>query len=374
MIMKAQPARVFLLLVCSIGPAWPAYAADPPPVGFETREFTDASRSNWQNTGRRPLSTVIWYPAAAGAPLSVPQVGDPAWRPYFVQREFAVAGALSQQAPRYPIVLLSHGSTSVNLSLGWLGAYLAEHGYIAAAVNHHGNTGAEGRPIAQGFMAPWERAADLSALLDQMLADPKFGAHIDQSRVFAAGHSAGGSTVIIIAGGQFSGEEIAKFCASPTTARDSSCEPRELIEKSIAEIEQLRTHDQAVQESLARAKRSYRDERIRAVVAMAPAVGPAFTDATLHAIATPVFIVTAKEDAVTPPATNALRYARLIPDARLLTVPGNANHFTFGSECTEEGRRKLEPCRDGEGTDRAEVHELVAQRVLKFFETAFYQK
>jgi predicted dienelactone hydrolase len=372
--MKAELVRLLLLLACLICAVCPAHAGDPPPVGFETREFVDASRSNWQNTGHRPLSTVIWYPAAATAPLSVPQVGDPAGRAFFVQRQFAVAGPLSEQVQRYPIVLLSHGSTSVNLSLGWLGAYLAEHGYIAAAVNHHGNTGAEGQLLSQGFMAPWERAADLSALLDQMLADPKFGAHIDNSRVFAAGHSAGGATVIMIAGGQFSGEEIAKFCTSPTTASDASCEPRELIAKAIAELEQLRTHDPAVQASLARAKRSYRDGRIRAVVAMAPAVGPAFTEATLHGIATPVFIVTAKEDAVTPPATNALRYSRLIPDARLLTVPGNANHFTFGSECTAEGRRALEPCRDGAGTDRAEVHELVAQRVLKFFETASYQK
>ena len=185
--MRAHLVSLLLLLACSIGTVRPASAASPVPVGFETREFIDESRSNWQNTGHRPLSTVIWYPAAANSPLTVPQVGDPAWRPYFVQSRFAVAAPLSAQGPRYPIVLLSHGSVSVNLSLGWLGAYLAQHGYIAAAVNHHGNTGAEGPPLSQGFMAPWERAADLSALLDQMLADPKFGSRIDKRRVFAAG-------------------------------------------------------------------------------------------------------------------------------------------------------------------------------------------
>ena len=199
-----------------------------------------------------------------------------------------------------------------------------------------------------------------------MLADPKFGSRIDARRVFAAGHSAGGATVIMLAGGQFSGDEIAKFCDS--AAADASCEPRELIKKAIAEFALLRTHDAAVQASVARAARSYRDKRIRAVAAMAAAVGPAFTDATLHAIAAPVFIVTAKADAVTPPPTNALRYARVIPGARLLTVPGNANHFTFGSDCTDEGRRALEPCRDGEGTDRAQVHELVARQILEFFD------
>jgi predicted dienelactone hydrolase len=358
---------VLAFLACSIGAIGPAWAAQPPPIGFETREFVDESRSNWQNTGHRPLSTVIWYPVAAAEPLTVPQIGDPAGRAYFVQRRFALDAQLSAQAQRYPIVLLSHGSTSVNLSLAWLGAFFAEHGYIAAAVNHHGNTSAEGRLLSQGFMAPWERAADVSALLDRMLGDPKFGSRIDRRRVFAAGHSAGGATVIMLAGGQFSGDEIAKFCTSTPTA-DANCEPRELIAKAIAELAELRTHDPAVQASLARAARSYRDERIRAVAAMAPAVGPAFTEATLRAIAVPVFIVTAKIDVVTPPATNAFRYAQFIPGGQLLTVPGNANHFTFGSECTEEGRRALEPCRDGEGTDRAQVHELVARRVLAFFQ------
>ena len=356
---------LLLMLVCQIGAVMPAWAVEPLPVGFERREFVDEARSNWQNTGHRPLSTVIWYPASAGAPLTVPQVGDPAWRPYFVQTEFAVEAPLSAQAPRYPLVLLSHGSTSVNVSLAWLGSYLAKHGYIAAAVNHHGNTGAEGQLLSQGFMAQWERAGDLSALLDRMLADPKFGSHIDPNRVFAAGHSAGGATVIMLAGGQFSGDEMGKFCNSK--AADAGCGSRETIDKAIAEIEKLRASDPAVQASLARAARSYRDERIRAVVAMAPAVGPGFTEATLRAVKTPVFIVTAKVDDVTPPETNSLRFARFIPDARLLTVPGNANHMTFGSECTDEGRRALPICRDGADLDRAQVHEMIAERVLKFF-------
>ena len=50
------------------------------------------------------------------APLTVPQIGDPAWRPYFVQRKLRCGRSAVLEAHRYPIVLLSHGSTSVNLS------------------------------------------------------------------------------------------------------------------------------------------------------------------------------------------------------------------------------------------------------------------
>ena len=34
-------------------------------VGVAVRAFLDDERSNWQGTGPRPLTTIIWYPAAS---------------------------------------------------------------------------------------------------------------------------------------------------------------------------------------------------------------------------------------------------------------------------------------------------------------------
>jgi predicted dienelactone hydrolase len=48
----------------------------------------------------------------------------------------------------------------------------------------------------QGFTLWWERAKDLSTVLDDVLADPDFGPHIDRRRIGAAGFSLGGYTVI----------------------------------------------------------------------------------------------------------------------------------------------------------------------------------
>ena len=53
----------------------------------------------------------------------------------------------------------------------------------------------------QGFTLGWERAVDLSKVLDGMLADPEFGPRIDPHRVGAAGFSYGGYTVLELAGG-----------------------------------------------------------------------------------------------------------------------------------------------------------------------------
>ena len=33
-------------------------------VGSVTREYKDETRKEWEGTGRRPLTTTIWYPAA----------------------------------------------------------------------------------------------------------------------------------------------------------------------------------------------------------------------------------------------------------------------------------------------------------------------
>lgn len=57
-----------------------------------------------------------------------------------------------------------------------------------------------------------------------MLADPKFGSRIDKSRVFAAGHSAGGATVIMLAGGADCGIAVRRRsprvlpCSAATTS------------------------------------------------------------------------------------------------------------------------------------------------------------
>jgi len=46
----------------------------------------------------------------------------------------------------------------------------------------------------------WERARDLSAVIEDILADPTFTTPIDAERIGAAGFSQGGYTMIAIAG------------------------------------------------------------------------------------------------------------------------------------------------------------------------------
>jgi predicted dienelactone hydrolase len=267
--------------------------------------------------------------------------------------------------PHFPCLLLSHGTGGSALQLGWLGTALAAQGYIVASVNHHGNTSVEPY-TAQGFCLWWERAQDLSAVLDHLLADTRFGPHIAPTRVGAAGFSLGGYTVIAVAGGRTDLQAFAAFCSGPE--RDATCEDQTEFPGMLAQFARLTRVDPRVQESLRRHNASFRDPRIRAVFAIAPVLGGAFTPAGLAEVSIPVALVVGQADTVAPPPTNAQRFARGIPGATLIVLPGQVGHYTFLSQGTAYGKQ-VSPtfCLDHAFIDREAVHKQVAQMATEFF-------
>ena len=349
------------------------FLAQPPvKVGMVTRNFTDEKRKNWQGTAPRPLRTAVWYPAVTTAIKEETIFGGAPQKQVFTPVTVAPDADILRTAEKYPLVLLSHGTGGSALQMMWLGYYLAARGYIVAAVNHHGNTAAEPQRTAQGFLLFWERAKDLTSVLDKLLADPVFGKRIDRSRIGAAGFSLGGYTVISVAGGVFSTQEFDAFCHSPR--RDFTCEPQPEFPDAPGLFAELKKTDPVVQESLRHAGDSYRDKRIKRVFAIAPALGGGFTVAGLNKIVIPVHIVIGQADKVTPLASNAQRYSNLIKTARLTVLPGEIGHYTFLAECTAHGKAVLEICRDAESIDRAGVHNQVAQRAFEFFEQGWANK
>jgi hypothetical protein len=161
--------------------------------------------------------------------------------------------------------------------MAWLGTVLASHRYIVAPVNHPGNNGYD-RYTPQGFSTSWERARDLSTVIDKMLVDSVFCARIDPRRMGAAG-SLGGYTTIEIASGITNPAAFKAFCNSP--GADSICKSPPEFPDLVGQYDRLSRTDPDFQQALAHAGDSYRDEHIRAVFAMAPALGPAFAAAAL---------------------------------------------------------------------------------------------
>ena len=248
--------------------------------------------------------------------------------------------------------------------MAWLARALASGGYIVAAVNHPGNNALEA-VHPEGFLIWWERARDLTTVVDMLLRDKQFGGAIDRRRIGAAGFSLGGYTVIELAGGRSDPALFRQFCQS---GRAEGCVDPPEFPNLFARWAELETTDQAFRRAVTEAGRSYRDLRVRAVFAIAPALGQAFIPDSLKGIKIPVAIVAGTDDEIVPVTSNAQFLANQIPKASLTLLPGGVSHYTFLATCTEEGRR-LQPrlCSDASGVDREAVHQRVADQAAQFF-------
>jgi predicted dienelactone hydrolase len=351
------------VLVLSSADAW-AQKPSGTHVGVMTRVFHPKEPvRNWRGEADHGLRCVIWYPAVATA-VETPQVVGPAALPLFEAGMAATDAPLAPAGKKgFPLVLLSHGSGGSAIQMAWLGTALARAGFIAVAVDHPGNN-SNGTMTPEGMALWWERATDLSQVLDMMLADETFGKQIDPRRVGAAGYSLGGYTVLELAGAQTDVAEFLRACkADADLAVCHVPEARGMGEP--AEI--LRKVRQTSGESLARSGELYSDDRIGAVFAIAPALGFTLTEESLRAVRLPVEMVVGDADNVAPAADNAQLVRGDLHGARVTLLP-HVGHYTFLDTCTAAGKKTFDRyCRDEPGVNRDAVHERVAALAVEFF-------
>jgi predicted dienelactone hydrolase len=332
-------------------------------AGLAFRTFEPPEPYNWRGAKTHALLIAIWYPAATSAldrPLEIPGLSS-----IFVLGNVAQDADLDPLGPRFPLIVMSHGTGGSGLSMAWLGAELARHGYVVAAVNHPGNNGSEAY-TAEGFSTWWERARDLSVVINFVLSDPKFGKRVDANRIGAVGFSLGGYTMIEIAGGITDPAAFKEFCASPKA--DGICKSPPEFPTLFEDFDRLSKTNPSFQKALLHASDSYRDPRVRAVFAMAPALGPAFRRASLEKVAIPVRIVAGQADANVPITSSAKYLAAHIPHAELTILPGSVGHYVFLDSCTDAGREsRAMLCRDAASVDRDEVHAKATALAIEFF-------
>jgi len=313
------------------------------------------------------VTGLIWYPVSANAPEQQQFIG-PTGNPYFNAGTAAVGAPLADQPARFPLILVSHGNSGSAAQMAWLGTVLARAGFIAAAVDHPGNTSA-GKPTVQGFTEWWFRPPTMSAALDRVLSDTTFGPRIDRDRIGAAGFSRGGFAVVGLAGARVDLAPFRVFCAK--NPDDGTCNAPPEIPDIEARVKAMTANDPSYRAGLAAAAEEYADRRIRAIYAMAPSVGESITLESLRKIAIPARVVYGTADVTVIPPSNALRIAGAIPNATTLVIP-DASHFVFFDTCTPAGKvAAARVCTDATTVDRAAVHRQVAADAIAFFEGAF---
>jgi predicted dienelactone hydrolase len=284
-------------LEASMRPTYDPFARGPDPVGVRSGRLTDERRTN------RELPFEVWYPAGA---RHASQDADPATQDAFtvlpdgpVLRQAAARNAAPGPGRR-PLVLFSHASMTHRRASSFLCTHLASHGYVVAAVDHTGNTAVDlAARAARPPHTPEEREAylqqiiadrvpDLRFLLDQALAGGVgvLAEQLERDRVGLVGWSFGGWTVL----------------AAPEL-----------------------------------------DERVGAVVALAPAGGsnppPGVIPVTLAFAwrrAVPTLYLVAEQDQFTPLPGQHELFDRTPARKRMFVLAG-ADHYHFGDQIDEPG-------------------------------------
>ncbi len=318
-------------------------------VGTTFLKFIDQSRN-------RPIEIRVWYPA------------EKAMNAERITYYTAFKGTAIVDAPylsvngRYPLIMLSHGDRGSHIDQSWLAESLAANGYIVAAPSHWLNTWMENTPEAS--IEVWERPQDISFTLNRLLKHKIWKERINAQLIGVAGHSAGGYTALALAGAQYHVEQMQAYCETKNWQQEC-----DLVAGA-----DFNTID-ATKSTL-----SYLDTRVKAVFAMAPALGPAISIDSLNSIKAPVMIVAAEDDNLVQFSHNAQVFSQHIPQAELIRL-NEGGHFVFMPECTTLGKlltyfHRFDFCGHRSNTEkiRPKLHQTIQQVALRFFDRNLSKK
>jgi predicted dienelactone hydrolase len=300
-----------------------------------------------RNGGQEPIHVVLFYPTQESA-KSIPM------GPY--KPTVAING--KPDAIVKGLIVLSHGTGGSELGHTSLAEALAKNGYLVAAIRHPGDNWQDqsllGVPGGHYFS---ERPRQASRVIEAILSDPEWTGRISADahgpRIGAVGHSAGGYTVLALAGGVPDLMRLVAHC------RTSSDDP------IFCSMGRRLTNGEVGKSSF----EGLRDSRVRAVAALAPA-GVVFSAESLAAIGIPATIYAGDKDTFLVPRYHAEWVRQNLAKADYHAVD-NAGHYAFMDTPgmpipSPDGDVGANP----EGFDRAAFLKQLATALNQFFDRA----
>jgi predicted dienelactone hydrolase len=323
-------------------------AANATEAGF--RQMTVPSTS----TDEKPAHFALYYPTQDAARV-IPMGPFP--------QTVAVNGAPESTAKG--LIVISHGTASINIGFATVAQALARNGYLVASVEQVGDTWQDQSMRATPVRYFVERPRQVSRVIDTLLADSQWRARIANSAdgrplVGAMGHSAGGYTVLALAGGK------------PVLSRlRAHCETEAELDPILCKLSRA-TGGASVQADAAadgQEEPVQADTRVRAVMALAP-MGAAFSASSLASITVPVAIYAGEKDTFLVPRFHAKWVMQNMrsTNTTLQLIP-NAGHYAFMNTPTMDL-----PSPDGSvagdppGFDRAAFLDRLAKESIAFFD------
>ena len=113
------------------------------------------------------------------------------------------------------------------------------------------------------------------------------------------------------------------------------------------------------------------DNRIGAIVALAPVGRAIFNPESLALISVPVYLYAAANDHILPPNDNVHYLKENLKSSVIVKIIPDAGHFVFLSPCSEALINEFpDLCIDPPGIDRTDVHEKLIRDIVNFFDNS----
>ncbi len=261
-------------------------------VGRQSFSMVDESRN-------RELTGYIWYPSA----INTNRRPGPA-----VPKNDAPLAVVDTP---YPLVIYSHPLTQdgldANFTLG-LGPHLASYGFVVISVNHN--------DPENPFPNLIHRTMDILFVLNQFASNENaWSGLINFEKVGITGYSLGGTTAMMLTGASIDPLALSEFCASSDNTGWARCGISEEMWQAV--LDERAKFDPPVTEG--ELWPPYTDNRIAAVMPIAPCMGPFFGERGLAGADVPTLIVGEESDEICMYERDALSmYEHMGSDDRAL--------------------------------------------------------
>lgn len=301
----------------------------------------------------KPARAALYYPTSDAARV-IPMGPFP--------QHVAINGAPASQFKG--LIVISHGTVSTPIGFATLAQTLARNGYLVASVEHVGDTWQDQSLRATPARYFAERPRQVSRVIDAVLADPQWRKRIasgadGQALIGAMGHSAGGYTVLALAGGKPVLAQLRQHCEAQAAQDPVLCNVSHAMGSGAAQAGATDGQEEPVQT----------DPRVRAVMALAP-LGVLFSASSLAAITVPVAIHTGEKDTFLVPRFHAQWVMQNLRggNATLNIVP-NAGHYAFMNTPTMDLPSPVgSVAGNPQGFDREAFLDRLAQESVAFFD------
>lgn len=353
-------SALLLLVTMLILPVQAQERFDAPPYAYRG-EYAVGTIERTLEDADRPLNVTVWYPADA-IPGEEPVVSYPVTGLLRLPgNAYRDAAPLRGDDAPYPLIVFSHGSGSSRSLTLFYTQHLASQGFIVMAADHTGND-IEARlndstDFALSYaQRPRDVVRQIEYAADVLNAEGGFFAGlIDMENVGVSGHSFGGWTALSAAGGRIDFAALRDFCDE--FPEDGVCFMVD-EEENVAAARGFDSVPDAPWDAIS-------DERIDAVVALAPWNGPLLE---LSQVTAPTLIIVGGEDTVTVPERDAYMMYEALESPKALMTLQLANHYIFVDQCPQllETLGFQYACTDPVW-DMARAHDLTNHAATAFF-------